>query len=145
MQAAGLAGFTTQEALCSTSASLSPRLPPLSLLRLNLFVICTPAVALQEPAALDTSLQSVYQILLARGTLRQKRSRPFRAQIDAYSPKASLVLPGPIVNGQQLPLCTVSLTQLSCKMLAGSQSARQLHSGAGAVFMQVKSDLVTAT
>ena len=87
---------------------------------------------------MDTTLESVYQILLAKGTLRQKRSRPFRAHIEAYSPKASLVLPGPVVNGQRLPLCTVSLTQLSCKVLAGSQTSRQLHSGSGAVFTQVR-------
>ncbi|KAK9852808.1 hypothetical protein WJX84_011225 [Apatococcus fuscideae] len=90
----------------------------------------------QESEAMDTTLESVYQILLAKGTLRQKRSRPFRAHIEAYAPKASLVLPGPIVNGQRLPLCTVSLTQLSCKVLAGSQTSRQLHSGSGAVFTQ---------
>ena len=92
---------------------------------------------LQDPEDLESKMQAVYQILQAKGTLRQKRSRPFRAHIEAYSPKASLVLPGPVVNGQQQPLCTVSLTQLACKMLAGSQTSRQLHSGAGAVIVQV--------
>lgn len=91
----------------------------------------------QDAEAMHSTLESVYQILLAKGTLRQKRSRPFRAHIEAYSPRAALVLPGPVVNGQRLPLCTVSLTQLSCKVLAGSQTSRQLHSGSGAVFTQV--------
>ncbi len=97
---------------------------------------------LQGPEDLESKIQSIYQILLAKGTLRQKRTRPFRAHLEAYSPKASLVLPGPIVNGQQLPLCTISLTQLACKMLAGSPTSRQLHSGAGAVIVQVSCFLV---
>ncbi|KAK9808775.1 hypothetical protein WJX72_003363 [[Myrmecia] bisecta] len=84
-------------------------------------------------------LKAVYGVLEAKGVIRQKRSRPLRAQLSLYCPKLCIVLQGlPDTSSKQgaPALFEVAAQQLRCSVLAGSQQRRQLQSGSGPVLVE---------
>ncbi|KAK9809768.1 hypothetical protein WJX73_004442 [Symbiochloris irregularis] len=89
---------------------------------------------------LHQGMVAVDAVLLAQGVVRQKRTRPLRAQLQLQCPKVAVVfehsgvLHGapPGVPGPQL---VVSARQLHCTVLAGSHES-QLQSGAGPLSLE---------
>lgn len=80
-------------------------------------------------------LDAVYHVLGARGKIRQKRSRPLRAQLSVSCPKVSVILETG-TQGQET-LFEVAAHDLNCTLLAGSNNTRQLQSGAGPISADV--------
>ena len=84
---------------------------------------------------LAEKLEAVYQVMGARGRVRQKRSRPLRAHVRVRCPKFSIQVetgtPAAPTHFQ------VAMHTLEGRMLAGSHQHRQLHSGAGPITLEV--------
>lgn len=81
-------------------------------------------------------LEAVYRVIGARGKVRQKRSRPLRAQLTFSCPKASLMLE--TSSEAKLTLFEVATHELNCTVLAGSHNSRQLQSGNGPISVDVR-------
>ena len=84
---------------------------------------------------LADKLEALYRVMGARGKVRQKRSRPLRAQLVVSCPKAAIALETGTPGAPRL--FEVALHQLDCTLLAGSQNSRQLQSGAGPIAIDV--------
>ena len=84
---------------------------------------------------LGSKLDAVYQIMGARGKVRQKRSRPLRAQLSVRCPKISVQLD--TGNDSQSSCFEVAMHKLDMQLLAGSQHHEQLQSGAGPMSIEV--------
>lgn len=87
-----------------------------------------------RPEILAMKLEAVYQIMGARGKVRQKRSRPLRAQVAVRCPKISVQLD--TGNEAQTSSFEVAMHKLNLELLAGSQQHEQLQSGAGPMSVQ---------
>ena len=95
---------------------------------------------------LATCMGNMDKVLMAQGVVRQKRSRPLRAQLQLHCPKLALALEkyvpsttstsanGASSAGAEL---MVAAKELRCTVLAGSQESEQLQSGAGPLTVQV--------
>ena len=84
---------------------------------------------------LAEKLEALYRVMGARGKVRQKRSRPLRAQLVFSCPKTAVALETGTPEAPRL--FEVALHQLDCTLLAGSQNSRQLQSGAGPISIDV--------
>ena len=81
-------------------------------------------------------LESVYQIMGAKGRVRQKRSRPLRAKLTVRCPKFAIRLE---TGTESSPMCfEAAMHKLDLQLLAGSQQHQQLQSGAGPISIEVK-------
>lgn len=105
----------------------------------------THAVIAQGAAVgedLRKGMVSVDAVLLAQGVVRQKRTRPLRAQLQLQCPKVAItfenskLLPG-LPDGASATQLVVAARQLHCTVLAGSQES-QLQSGAGPLSLEVR-------
>ena len=90
---------------------------------------------------LAMKLEAIYQIMGARGKVRQKRSRPLRAQLAVRCPKISVQLD--TGNEAQTSSFEVAMHKLNLELLAGSQQHEQLQSGAGP--MSVEASIWTSS
>lgn len=88
-----------------------------------------------RPDILGVKLEAVYQIMGAKGKVRQKRSRPLRAQLAVRCPKISVQLD--TGNEAQTSCFEVAMHKLNLQLLAGSQQHEQLQSGAGPMSVEV--------
>ena len=94
---------------------------------------------------LAQSMAAVDTVLLARGMVRQKRSRPLRAQLQLHCPKVAVVFENSGMPGGGSswgtaalgPRLMVAAKELRCTVLAGSHESEQLQSGAGPLTVQV--------
>lgn len=84
---------------------------------------------------LSSKLDAVYQIMGAKGKVRQKRSRPLRAQLFVRCPKISVQLE--TGTDAQSTCFEVAMHRLDMQLLAGSQQHEQLQSGAGPMVLEV--------
>ena len=89
----------------------------------------------EDLVLLSDKLEAIYQIMGAKGKIRQKRSRPVRAHLSVRCPKLSVQLE---IGSDAHATCFEVATQaLNMELLAGGQQHEQLQSGAGPLSIEV--------
>ena len=90
---------------------------------------------MQDVELLALRLEELFQVISAKGKVRQKRSRPLRAKFDFSCPKISVHLHS---GSEILPtIFEVALHELNSKVLAGSPN-QQMSAGTGPVAVEVR-------